>query len=124
MFVPAEQTRAALGRLPGSAEILARFERADARPGSHFACRLGNEAGTTLVVAILPPEPTTFALLELARAAVGAATRDDPATLGVAAAGLSGPVERHAIEAGIAAALAASFRLPESQRDRAKAVSV
>ncbi len=113
VFVPAEQTHSSLARLPASSNVLARFEQADARPGSHFACRLGNTAGTTLIVAILPPEPTSFAMLELARAAVGAAIRDDPVTLGVAAAGLSGTVERNAIEAGIAAALAASFRLPE-----------
>lgn len=113
VFLPPEQTRAELARLPHAAEALARFDRADAQPGSHFACRLRNGAGTTLVVAVAPREATPFALLELARAAVMTAMQDDPATLGCAAAGLPAALERTVIEAGIAAALAAGFRLPE-----------
>ncbi len=113
VFVPADRTRAELARLPHASGILSRFDRGDAKPGSHFACRLRNGAGTTLVVALVPREATPFALLELARAAVGTAMQDDPATLGCAAAGLPAALGRKAIEAGIAAALAACFRLPE-----------
>jgi len=112
VFVPAGDMREQLARLPHAADVLARYDRRGLEAGATFTCRLTNDARTTLAVASVPPDATPFSLLGLAREAVKAVLRDEPASLGVAARGLPAHVERLAVEAGIAAAAAAAFRLP------------
>lgn len=113
LFIGSDRPRDALRRLPYGAQLLARYDRSPRKPGSHFVCRLPDAAGTALAVGMLPVECPTFALLELAGRLAKAVLEEDPASLGVLAAGLSPTLERRAVEAGIAAAWAASFRLPE-----------
>ncbi|MBI3897728.1 MAG: leucyl aminopeptidase family protein [Gammaproteobacteria bacterium] len=102
-----------LRTLPWGDLIAERMRRAghklgDAKP---FLIDLPNPAGTRLAIAGLPADTNAFDRLTLARKLVGAQLEQNPAKLMLASHAL-GDDETNALEALVAAALAADFELP------------
>jgi leucyl aminopeptidase len=112
LFVPAASAQQALARLPHGAALVTQHARAERAAGSHFSVALPTEARTLAVVGLVPPQASVFALLSLAADMTRAALAMEPATLGITATTLEETPELAAIEAGVAASLAAAFQLP------------
>jgi leucyl aminopeptidase len=113
LFVPAARAAEALARLPFGELLTARLARKPRKGGDGFTVAVPTRSQTVLSVGLVDEDCTPFGLLELAAAMVGRLQLDEVAGLGVAAGGLPAARERGCLEAGIAAALAAAFRLPQ-----------
>jgi leucyl aminopeptidase len=118
VFAPADDPRRALSRLPRGDSFTTRFDRAARRPGSTFVVPLPTSRAASAVVGIVPAGATPFALLELAGRMMKQLALPEVGTLGVTAAGLGETDERNCIEAGLSAALAAPFQLPQFKSKR------
>jgi leucyl aminopeptidase len=118
VFASADDPRDALSRLPLGDSFTARFDRAPRRPGNSFVVPLPTAHATSAVVGIMPAGASPFALLELAGRMMKQLALPEVGTLGVTAAGLDESDERSCIEAGLSAALAAPFQLPQFKSKR------
>jgi leucyl aminopeptidase len=112
LFVPATRAQQALAQLPHGAELVNQHARAERAGGSHFSVALPTAGRTLAVVGLVPANASAFALLSLAADMTRAALAFEPATLGVTAAALDDALDLAAVEAGVAASLAAAFRPP------------
>jgi len=113
LFVAGDDAPNALSALPFGDRATARYDRTERRPGSTFVVPLPTARAASVVIGILPAKPTPFALLELAGRMMKHLELPEVETLGVTGAGLDVDLEQQSIEAGIAAALAAAFCLPQ-----------
>lgn len=118
LLVPA--TGNALEKLSLGKTVIERMRRAgyklgDARP---FVTELPNTLGTRLAVAGVKAETTTFERLTLARKLIAAQLETRPEQLTLACLGLDGAAAESALEALVAAALAADFELPSYKSDK------
>jgi leucyl aminopeptidase len=113
LFVPASRARDSLGKLPFGSLLQGQFDRAERRAGSHFTCSVPNKSHTAVTVGLVADPSTPFALLELAGSMIKSLRLNEVAVLGLASAGLPPGVERQCIDAGMAAAWAGAFGLPQ-----------
>lgn len=113
VFVPAASAAEALARLPLGELLVRKLERTPRKPASSFALTLPTKSQTVAAVGLVPEGAAPFALLELAGGMTKHLQADETAVLGVTAGGLPAAAERACLEAGVAAAWAAAFTLPQ-----------
>jgi len=111
LVLPKEPPSALFTGLPQGKQLHKLVERARAQGVSRAFTRLGNARATGVTVALLEGA-TPFARLTWARELVADCLRERPAKLGLLTAGLDDDARAGALEAIVAAASAASFRLP------------
>ena len=106
--------RARLRALPYGRIIEERMQRADYKldSGAPFITDLPNRRGTRIVLAALKPGTSAFERLTIARKLIGAQMERRSESLALATAGLDANARDAAVDALIAAALAAHFELP------------
>jgi leucyl aminopeptidase len=107
--------------LPFGDVIAERMKRSGHKPGDSkiFVTDLPNRPGTRLALAALRPDASAFERLTLARKLVGTQMEQRPKRLALGSHGL-GKVETSALEALVAATLAADFELPHYKSTKEK----
>ena len=113
VFVPAARAAEVLAKLPFGALLVGRLEKKPRKAGDSFDIALPTASQTVVTVGLVADDAPAFDLLELAGAAVKRLPLEETRELGIAAVGLPAARERACLEAGISAALAAAFRLPQ-----------
>lgn len=113
ILVPAGQAAEVLARLPLGSVLVDKLQRATRKPGAALGVTLPTKSHTQVVIGLVPDDATPFALLDLAGNMARQLPLDEVRVLGVATSGLPAPKERSCIEAGVAAAWAAAFSLPQ-----------
>jgi leucyl aminopeptidase len=113
ILLPREES--ALKTLPYGGEIAQRRKRAGHKldSGKPFATDLPNKSGTHLALAGIDPQGSAFELLTLARRLVGAHGSHKPERIAVACHELKPKDAERAVEAVLAALLAAHFTMPD-----------
>ena len=112
LFVPAAGATQVLAKLPFGALLVKQFERTERKAGEGFVATVPTSSQGSVVIGLVPDDAPTFALLELAGRMAKASRIGECRTLGVTASGLPAGLERACIEAGTAAAWAATTALP------------
>jgi leucyl aminopeptidase len=117
--------RASLRALPYGSVIEERMKRSGFKPSdsASFVTDLPNRRGTRIVLAALKPGTNAFDRLSIARKLIAAQMERRSESIALATAGLVDDARNSALEALIAAALAADFTLPQykSARDKPRA---
>ena len=113
ILLPREES--ALKTLPYGGEIAQRRKRAGHKldSGKPFATDLPNKSGTHITLAGIDPKGSAFELLTLARRLVAAHGSHNPERIAVACHGLKPKDAERAVEAVLAALLAAHFTMPD-----------
>jgi len=115
----------ALKKLPHGQALARVMERRNAKLGQEpIALELPNSCGTRIAIAGLKKDISSFDLLTTARKLVLAHRADRPRRLAVICHHLDSETARRALEAVVAAALAADFAMPEFRRKPDKRVSL
>jgi len=115
----------ALDRLPYGQALARVMERRNVKLGHEpIALELPNSYGTRIAIAGLEKDISAFDLLTTARKLVFAHRADRPRRLAVICHQLDSAVAQRALEAVVAAALAADFAMPEFKRKPEKRISL
>jgi leucyl aminopeptidase len=120
VVLPHTPTAAAWKPVPEADRLRRQLQHLGA-DGAHalLHSRLGNAAGTGVIVARLPKGPhETFALLKFAGEVMAKVLAAQPRTLGVLVAGIDGTPGETVQRAIVTAASAAAFRLPQYRSKR------
>lgn len=122
MLVPAKE--ADLKTLPYGVEIAQRRKRADHKldSGKPFITDLPNKTGTRLALAGIDPQGSAFELLTLARRLVAVHGAHKPERIAITCHELKPKDAEHAVEAVLAALLAAHFAMPDYKSKPEKTV--
>jgi leucyl aminopeptidase len=120
VFVTEDDARGALAGLPQGRLLARLFRGKPPKAGQVADTRLSNPRQTFVSVGVVARAATPFQLLELAGKMMRPAAAAEPEFLGVATAGLAADPARAAVEAGLAAALAADFALPSFRSRRTR----
>jgi leucyl aminopeptidase len=113
ILLPREEST--LKTLPYGAEITQRRKRAGHKldSGKPFATDLPNKSGTHIALAGIDPQGSAFELLTLARRLVAAHSSHKPERIAIACHELKPKEAERAVEAVLAALLAAHFTMPD-----------
>jgi leucyl aminopeptidase len=116
VILPKKPARASFKSLPHADHLRRSFERGSDKGIGRAASRLANKPATGVTIATLD-DTSPYALLRWARLLIADCSKEKPARLGVATAGLDDAARERALQAIVAAAEAAAFELPTFKSD-------
>ena len=113
LILPKRVPEALWQRIPQGSKLQALLNKRPAGDLPALQTRLANKRQTLVVAGKIDPGSDTFAQLTFARKMVSAALGEKAGCLGIAVLGFDAAEEEALVKAGIAAAMAAGFNLPE-----------
>ena len=113
LILPERIPAALWKRIPQGSRLQALLKKRAKGELPALQTRLSNKRQTLVVAGRIKPGEDAFARLSFARRLVGSALGEKAGSLGIAILGFDSDNERDLAEAAVAAALAASFNLPE-----------
>ena len=112
LILPAKPSGSTFGKLPQGGQLHAVYRKHTGGSTPAFSTRLANKRQTLVIGGTIAADADTFKQLTLGRKLVAAATGQKAGSLGICAVGFDSVTQAAIVNNVLAAALAASFKLP------------